>query len=81
MIKHFNFWGTVNVGSKGQIVIPVKARDKFNIKEGDQLIVIGHENKPGLMVIQAEQFENMLQTMQSGISEALGNMSKSNEEK
>ena len=33
-------YGTVTVGSKGQVVIPMKARKARNIREGDQLIVM-----------------------------------------
>lgn len=35
--KHL--WGTVTIGSKGQIVIPKAARDIFNLNSGDRLIV------------------------------------------
>jgi hypothetical protein len=34
-------YGVVTVGERGQIVIPKKARDQFNIKPGDKLI--GHK--------------------------------------
>lgn len=34
------FIGSVKVGSKGQIVIPKEARDLFNIKPGDTLILL-----------------------------------------
>ncbi|MFQ7078272.1 MAG: AbrB/MazE/SpoVT family DNA-binding domain-containing protein [Christensenellaceae bacterium] len=36
---HYIF-GTVKVGERGQIVIPREARDKFNIKAGDTLLVL-----------------------------------------
>ena len=32
---------TVTVGEKGQIVIPKQARDLFDIKPGDTLVVLG----------------------------------------
>lgn len=32
---------TVTVGEKGQIVIPKQAREVFNIKPGDTLILLG----------------------------------------
>jgi len=38
-------FGTVKVGERGQIVIPKEARDKFNIKPGDDLLVLGDEKK------------------------------------
>ena len=36
---------TVKVGEKGQFVIPKEARDVFNIKPGDTLILLGDEKK------------------------------------
>ena len=39
----FLVFGTVKVGERGQIVIPREARDKFDIKAGDTLIVLGDE--------------------------------------
>ena len=48
-------FGTVTVGEKGQIVIPVKARRIFNIKPGDDLMVLGAENQ-GLALMRADLF-------------------------
>lgn len=36
---------TVTVGEKGQIVIPKKAREVFDIKPGDTLVVLGDDEK------------------------------------
>ena len=47
---------TVTVGEKGQIVIPKQARDVFNIKPGDTLVVLGDE-KRGLAIPPKELFE------------------------
>lgn len=41
---HYIF-GVVKVGERGQIVIPKDARDVFNIKPGDDLIIIGDIKK------------------------------------
>lgn len=40
---------TATVGEKGQIVIPKQAREIFNIKPGDTLILLGDE-KRGLAI-------------------------------
>ena len=48
-------FGTVTVGEKGQIVIPVKARRVFNIKPGDDLMVLGADNQ-GLALVRADFF-------------------------
>ncbi len=34
-------YGTATVGTKGQIVIPAKAREELNLKAGDELYVVG----------------------------------------
>lgn len=34
---------TVTVGEKGQIVIPKQARELFDIKPGDSLVILGDE--------------------------------------
>lgn len=49
---HYIF-GTVKIGERGQIVIPREARDKFDIKAGDTLIVLGDE-KWGIAVTKAD---------------------------
>ncbi len=41
MPKGKYIFGTVKVGEKGQIVIPKEARDTFDIKAGDTLLVLG----------------------------------------
>ena len=41
--KHL--FGNVKVGERGQIVIPKEARDLFDIKPGDKLVVLGEEGQ------------------------------------
>ena len=55
--KHL--WGTVTIGSRGQIVIPKAARDIFDLKSGDRLIVLGDE-KEGIALVKAEDFEEKM---------------------
>lgn len=45
MGKEKVFYGSVKVGERGQIVIPKKARDEYDIEAGDRLIVFGDNNK------------------------------------
>lgn len=52
--KHI--FGTVRVGEKGQIVIPKEARDIFDIKPGDLLLVAGDERQGGLAVMKSGEF-------------------------
>ena len=49
--KDKHFFGTVKVGERGQIVIPKEARDKFNIKAGDNVIVFGMDKNEKLVIL------------------------------
>lgn len=57
--KGRHIFGTVTVGDKGQIVIPVKARKIFQIQPGDALIVLGDE-KQGLALMKQNDLLAML---------------------
>ena len=46
-------FGTAKVGDRGQIVIPKEARELFNIKPGDTLLILGEEDT-GLIVSRPE---------------------------
>ncbi len=55
--KEKHIFGTVKVGERGQIVIPKKARDIFNIESGDTLLVLGDEEK-GIAIVKADLMKN-----------------------
>ncbi len=60
--------GTVKVGERGQIVIPKKARDYFNIQAGDSLIVLGDKNK-GITIIKADKLESFANMLLQNVQE------------
>ena len=62
------FFGTVKVGTKGQIVIPKKAREEFKIAPGDELIIMG-DKKKGLAVIKANRFKKFALGVLEGVNE------------
>lgn len=66
--KHI--WGTVTIGTKGQIVIPKTARDVFNLKDGDRVVVLGDE-KEGIALVKAEIFEEKMQEALKSSQQAL----------
>lgn len=37
------FYGSVTVGERGQIVLPSKLRKEFEIKAGDKILVLGRK--------------------------------------
>ncbi|MDG6256844.1 MAG: AbrB/MazE/SpoVT family DNA-binding domain-containing protein [Methanomicrobiaceae archaeon] len=60
--KHI--FGTVKVGERGQIVIPKDAREVFDIKPGDTLMVLGREDH-GIAIVKADRFRQIaLQMLQ-----------------
>lgn len=52
-------FGMVKVGDKGQIVIPAKARKIFNIKPGDNLVILGDEGS-GIGILKEEDLLAMM---------------------
>jgi len=58
--KHI--FGTVKVGERGQIVIPKDARELFDIKPGDTLMVLGDENH-GIAIVKADKFRQIAMKM------------------
>ena len=58
-------FGTVTVGDKGQIVIPVKARRTFNIQPGDDLMVLG-DIQTGLALMKSDFFLEVAKQVREG---------------
>ncbi|WP_160687074.1 helix-turn-helix transcriptional regulator [Clostridium sp. C2-6-12] len=52
--KHI--FGSVKVDENGRIFIPEKAREIFNIKSGDSLLVLGDELEGGLALMCENEF-------------------------
>jgi len=48
------------VGPKGQITIPKEARDMFDIKEGDTMMVMG-DKKRGIALLKADLFYGIME--------------------
>ena len=48
-------FGVCKVGEKGQIVISKEAREVFNIKAGDRLLLLG-DVKKGLALVKTDVF-------------------------
>lgn len=62
--KGKHLFGVVTIGEKGQIVIPAKARKIFNLKAGDQLVVLGDETQ-GLALMKTEGFLSIAETIRN----------------
>ena len=56
--KSRRVFGTAKVGDRGQIVIPKEARELFQIRPGDTLLILGEESK-GLIVSRPELLRDL----------------------
>ena len=52
--KGKHLFGTVTVGERGQVSIPKRAREIFHIQPGDQLLVLGDEERGRALLHQRE---------------------------
>lgn len=68
--KGKHVFGTVIVGERGQIVIPKKAREIFQINPGDSLMILGDENQGGLALIDANRFISQFEFIKQGLSDS-----------
>ena len=59
--KGKNIWGSVTVNERGQMVIPIAAREKFGWRSGQRMIVLSDEE--GIALIPAETFEAKMKTV------------------
>lgn len=66
MKKGQHIFGTVKVGEKGQIVIPKEARELFDIKAGDTLLVLGDEEQ-GIAIVKADVMKELAVKILKGI--------------
>ena len=68
--KGKHIFGTVRVGERGQIVLPKQARDVFNIKHGDRVVVLGDESleHPGIALMKEEYFLGIAQLFKTALN-------------
>lgn len=61
-MKQEKFIWTAKVGDKGQIVIPKEAREVFNIKNGETLLLLGDIQK-GIAIVKNEDYLKFAQSI------------------
>lgn len=54
--KGKHIFGTVKINNRGQVVIPKRAREMFDIEADDSLVILGDEAE-GIAIIKADVFE------------------------
>ncbi|MCM1107338.1 MAG: helix-turn-helix domain-containing protein [Blautia sp.] len=69
--KGKNIFGAVTVSERGQLVIPKAARERFGLKSGDRLIVLG-DDAQGLALVKEETFIRSMNQIMSHAMEETG---------
>ena len=59
-------FGVVKVGERGQIVIPKEARELYEIKAGDSLMVLGDQK--GIAMLKTEVFQGIIDQAMEGLA-------------
>ena len=65
--KGKNIWGAVTMNERGQIVIPKAARDHFDLRAGQRLVLVSEDGE-GFALVPAEIFEQKLAILSSALS-------------
>ena len=59
-------FGVVKVGERGQIVIPKEAREQYDIKPCDSLMVLGDDK--GIALLKTEVFQEIFNQAMKGLT-------------
>ena len=70
-VKDGKYMSSVKVGPKGQIVIPKEARQIFDIKAGDTLLVLGDEEQ-GIAIVKADVMKELAVKILKGLGSLSG---------
>lgn len=63
------FYGIVTVGERGQIVLPKEAREQFNIRPGDKLMVAGDIDEFHIAIAKADLMKELALKILGAVSE------------
>ena len=73
------FFGKAPVGTKGQIVIPVEARNELGIKPGDNVMIIsGPPHHKMISLIPEDEFNKFLKFLEGHLTTMKKEISKKN---
>jgi len=71
-------YGSVTVGERGQLVIPVELRKALRIKSGDQLMVFAKLDKKVISLMSSKDFSQFLERAEKLISKLESKVPKRN---
>lgn len=67
--KKVHLVGTTTVGPKGQVVIPVEAREKMGLTPGDKVIVLYMDDHKTVAFVTEEEMQGIIAKMGAHLTE------------
>ncbi len=62
--NHFpKILGTATLNEKGQLVIPVEARNSLGLTAGTKVVIMSSPHRPALILLKAEEVESIVQDL------------------
>jgi|GEM_PF-1484691 len=55
--------GTATLNDKGQLVIPVEARNSLGLEAGSKVVIMTSSSKPALIIVKADHIEAIIQDL------------------
>lgn len=65
----FKFYASATIGMKGQIVIPIDARNELNLSEGEKVMIFKAPHHNGLLVLKADEIAEIVTGMSTRVEE------------
>jgi len=60
--------GTATLNEKGQLVIPVEARNSLGLAPGSKVVILSSPHRPALILIRAEEIEAMVKDLANALN-------------
>lgn len=69
MSKHLfpKILGTATLNDKGQLVIPVDARNSLGLTAGSRVVIMSSPHRPALVLIKAEEVEAIVEDLATAL--------------
>jgi len=64
--------GTATLNEKGQLVIPVEARNSLGLSAGSRVVIMSSPHKPGLILFKSEEVEAMVKNLTDALDSESG---------
>ncbi|HZL08262.1 MAG TPA: AbrB/MazE/SpoVT family DNA-binding domain-containing protein [Candidatus Dormibacteraeota bacterium] len=59
--------GTATLNEKGQLVIPVEARNSLGLSAGSRVVIMSNPHRPALTLLKAEDVESLVRDMSDAL--------------